>query len=214
MFKQPVTKLLLCILIVLLGALVALQKSFPTFPGDYPRTAPPIEHNCAYFDERVEIRLAKGSKLGRLIVFAYDGNNKFIGLLKPVENGAVVVRRGDYADFTACVEGSEIRDVIFLKKMDRYDKKIDMFDALTGARNNNLRYGVQRCLYPICTRCVEACKSVISNSDIPIVMTVKPEGEVLPVFSKGKCPRCGKCFTFCPTGSIVNSSETQHTEGQ
>lgn len=213
MFKQPVTKLLLFILIVLLGALVTMRKNFPTFPGDYPLIALPIENTLEYLDGSVEIRLAKESKLGRLVVFAYDQDNNYISILKPVEKGVVIVRKGDYADFTAHVEGSEIRDVVFLKKMDRYIRKIDMYDALINARDHDLRYGVQRCLYPICTRCVEACKSVISTYDIPIVMTVKPEGYILPVFSKGRCPRCGKCFIFCPTGSIVNPSDIKRQEG-
>ncbi len=214
MLKRPVTILLIAILLVLLGALVALRKYFPTFPGDYPEIAPPIENTFEYFTDRVEIRLARESKLGRLIVFAYDAGNNFIGILKPVENGVVIVRKGDFADITARVEGNEIKDVVFLKKMDRYIRKIDMFDAVLYARSNTLRFGVQRCLYPICSRCVDACRSVISTCDIPIVMTVKPEGYVLPVFSKGRCPRCGKCFIFCPTGSIVNPADKTQIEGQ
>jgi len=209
MFKQPVTKILLLILIVLVGSFVAIRTIFYTFPGDYPLIAPPLESTMTYYDDRTEINVPGKFKLGRLIVFAYDERNNYIGILKPIENSLVVVRKGDYADFTVAVKGGKVEDVVFLKKMDRYVRKIDMHEALVRARDKKLRYGVQRCLNPICTRCVEACKTVISTYEIPIVMTVKTEGYIFPVFSKGRCPRCGKCFVFCPTGSIINPAEAK-----
>ena len=214
MFRQPVTKLLLFILMFLVGSLIAIRTNVPTFPGDYPLIAQPIETTAVFYDDRVEIIVPGRMKLGRLIVFAYDDRSNYIGILKPVEKNLVIVRKGDYADFTAPVKGDTVKEVVFLKKIDRYVKKIDMYDALVYARDNKLRNGVQRCLNPICTRCVEACKSVISTYEIPIVMTVKPEGYILPVFSKGRCPRCGKCFMFCPTGSLMNPTEVQQEKGQ
>lgn len=159
---------------------------------------------------RIEIVLTEQPKSGVVFVFAYDEGNNFLGILKPVTEKKAILRRGDLADVKAPVRGQEVGKPIFLKRMDRYAEKTDSFEKVVQARDRGGHYGVQRCLHPVCTKCVDACKTVISSGDLAIVMRVQKGGSILPEFSKGKCPRCGRCFTDCPTGSIERSPGRQH----
>ena len=203
MTGRPLTILLAIILAVLIVALVSHHRVIPVYPGEYPVIAPPMHCDIEYHDDRVELALREDPLLGRVIVYAHAEGGVYLGILKPVYDRRVVVRRGDYADFRAAIKGSSVEAAEFLKKMDRYEPKIDMFDSIVAAHDADRAFGVQKCLYPLCTRCVEACKSVIQGDNIPITLEVKPDGHIMPVFRRGKCPRCGRCFVNCPTGSIL-----------
>lgn len=203
MSGRPLTIVLALILAVLIAALASMHRVHPFYPGEYPSIAPPMRYDIEFHDDRVDLLLENEPRLGRVIVYAHDEKGCFIGMLKPVYDRRVTVRCGDYADFRAGLKDTSVESAEFLKKMDRYESKIDMFDAMVAARNAGRAYGVQKCLYPFCTRCVTACRSVIQGDDIPIALAIKPGGFIAPVFSRGKCPRCGRCFVNCPTGSIL-----------
>jgi ferredoxin len=153
--------------------------------------------------ESASVRVDGTSRSGRLIVFVYNERGEILGILKPVVNGAVTVRRGDYADFRLPVHGSEVGEPVLLKAMDHYLEREDMFDHLASARSAGRSYGLQRCLFPICNRCLDGCRTVITTGRYPLKMQLQPGGFVHPAFESGKCPRCGICFTWCPSGSLV-----------
>lgn len=188
-----------------LGALIAQAPFKERFPGAYPTFEAPIEGKFTFTSEGVEITVAETTKSGRLIVFAYEPSGRMVGILKPMEQGRLVVRPGDLADFEVQVEGKTVKGFSFLKRMDRYAESVDMAARLRQASDQGLRFGIQRCLHPFCSRCTSACASVISGGDLPITLNVAPSGHIHPSYAKGKCPRCGMCFTWCPSGLITQT---------
>jgi formate hydrogenlyase subunit 6/NADH:ubiquinone oxidoreductase subunit I len=75
------------------------------------------------------------------------------------------------------------------------------------ARANGLRFGVQQCMYPVCTRCLEVCP-VISKGVIQ--MNQAKNGAIVPSVIYGNCPRSGKCFTVCTLGAFYKA-DLRHT---
>ncbi|ACG71590.1 4Fe-4S ferredoxin, iron-sulfur binding protein [Anaeromyxobacter sp. K] len=204
MLRSPAFLATLTFLAVALGARVAQAPWTEQFPGSYPRVHAPADARFEFLPDEIRIHLDEETKSGRIIVFAHAADGSLLGLLKPIVDGAVTVRRGDLADYRLAVRGRDVGEHRLLKAMDRYVEREDMLERILDARAKGLRFGVQRCLYPICNRCLDGCKSVM-RGDFPISMRVGERGNVEPVFAKGSCPRCGKCFVWCPSGVIRDS---------
>lgn len=180
------------------------------FPGEYPMVVATAKLEFTAGENELNLKLSGTTKNGNIIIYAYGPDGNFYGMLKPVKDLSIKVRKGDNADFMVQIYGREIGKISFMKKMDRYIRKVDMYDLIIEARKHEWNYGVQNCLYPVCTRCTDGCKSVVSIERLPIIMSVMDNGEIMPVFRKGGCPRCGKCIVWCPSGVI--QKETQPWE--
>ncbi len=199
---------LLVIVLVFLVAYFGRKVYKEIFPADYPMVVPTAEAEFLIGDgDEITVKLSDTTKSGNIVMYAYGPDGNFYGMIKPVRDFSFKIRKGDYADFMVQIYGREIGETSFLKKMDRYVRKVDMFDLVIEARNKEWNYGVQNCLYPICTRCTDGCRSVIFTGNLPIEMTVMDDGEILPVFRKGRCPRCGKCIVWCPSGVIQKEKQ-------
>jgi ferredoxin len=195
------------IILGLSAAAFLVQKSLMVeFPGNYPRFAAPVKAGFEFADQQVRIHVPTELNDLSVFVFAYDSQGHMQAVVKPAENGAIEVNRGDYSDIDVRFdEGDQVAGFEMLKRMDSYTRELDMFTALKEAKANGRRIGIQRCLYPVCTRCVEGCRSVISGGDLALEMRKGEDGAIRPVYSKGKCPRCGKCFVWCPVKVITES---------
>ncbi|ABC80110.1 hypothetical protein [Anaeromyxobacter dehalogenans] len=204
MLRSPVFLSALTFLAVALGVRAAQAPWREQFPGSYPRVVAPAEARFEFLPDELRIHLSDQTRSGRIIVFAHVEGGSLLGLLKPIVDGTVTVRRGDLADYALAIHGGEIGEHRLLKAMDRYVEREDMLERILEARAKGLRFGVQRCLYPICNRCLDGCKSVMRR-DYPISMRVGERGNVEPGFAKGSCPRCGKCFVWCPSGVLRDS---------
>lgn len=204
MFRSPAFLSVVTFLAVALGVRYAQAPWKEQFPGSYPEVVAPAEARFEYLPDEIRIHLTDKTRSGRIIVFAHVEDGGLLGLLKPIVDGTVTVRRGDLADYRLAVRGGEVGDHRLLKAMDRYVEREDMLVRILEARAKGLRFGLQRCLYPICNRCLDGCKSVMRGG-YPITMRVGERGNVEPAFAKGSCPRCGKCFVWCPSGVLKDS---------
>jgi ferredoxin len=196
--------------LIILGLTVAaflVQKTIQQeFPGNYPRFAAPVKAGFEFADGQVRIRVPDELNNLSVLVFAYDSRGHMLAIVKPVEDGAIEVNRSDYSDMDVRFDqGDQVAGFEMLKRLDSYTREVDMFDALKEAKANGRRIGIQRCLYPVCDRCIEGCRSVISGGDLALEMLKGEDGAIRPVYSKGKCPRCGKCFVWCPVKVITKS---------
>jgi ferredoxin len=196
--------------LIILGLTVAaffVQKTLQEeFPGNYPRFAAPVQAGFEFVNQRVRISVPDQLNDLRVLVFAYDSRGHMQAVVKLVEDGNIEVSEGDYSDIDVRFDkGGQVAGFEMLKRMDSYTRELDMFKTLKDARANGRQTGIQRCLYPACTRCIEACRSVISGEDLPLEMRRGEDGAIVPVYSKGKCPRCGKCFVWCPVNVITKS---------
>ena len=207
MFKNQVVNVIILIVLITAGIYFGRKVWDEYFPGDYPMVVPTVKAEFSFSENEIRVDLSGTTKSGRIIVYAYSSNSTFYGILKPINNNTLFIRKNDFADFAVPVRRGEIGNSHFLKKMDRYVKKVDMFRIIKDSSESGRNFGVQNCLYPICTKCTDGCKSVIHGGDLPIVMKVMKNGEIMPEFSRGKCPRCGKCFIWCPSGVIKRSKK-------
>ena len=197
----------LIILFLTISAYIIQQTIYENFPGNYPKFASPVEAEFNFGNKQARIHVPSELDGLNVFVFAYDTQGHMQALVKPVLNGAVQVSRGDYSDINVKFgENGEVTGYGMLKRMDGYTREIDMFDALKEAKTNGRQIGIQRCLFPVCTRCIDACKSVISGGDLALEMRKGLDGAIRPIYSKGKCPRCGKCFVWCPVAVITGTS--------
>jgi len=205
MSNNSAFKLAVVLLALSVCAMLTQASHDEQFPGNYPAFEGPVEVSYEFSNGSVTLDVPAKLNGLRTFVYAYDRQGVMFGILKPIANGRITVNRGDYADVKIATSGRQVTGYELLKRMDHYLRQVDMFELLQQAQDNGLRHGVQRCLYPMCTRCLEGCKSVISGGDIPLQMEVAPGGQIHPVYARGKCPRCGKCFAWCPVGVITDS---------
>lgn len=206
MLSSAAVKVSLIILGLTAAAFLVQKTLQENFPGNYPKFAAPVEARFEFVDQKVRIRVPNELNDLRVFVFAYDSQGHMQAIAKPVEDGTIEVNPGDYSDIDVRFdEDDQVAGFEMLKRMDSYTRELDMFKALKEARANGRRIGIQRCLYPACTRCIEGCRSVISGGDLPLQMRKGEDGAIRPVYSKGKCPRCGKCFVWCPVKVITMS---------
>lgn len=206
MFSNAAVKVSLIIIGLTAAAFLVQKTLHEDFPGNYPRFAAPVKAGFEFVDQQVRIRIPDELNGLRVFVFAYDSQGHMQAVAKPVENGTIEVNQGDNSDIDVRFDkDDQVAGFEMLKRMDSYTRELDMFNALKEAKANGRRIGIQRCLYPVCTRCIEGCRSVISGGDLALEMCKGEDGAIRPVYSKGKCPRCGKCFVWCPAQVITKS---------
>jgi len=177
----------------------------PRYPGDYADVAPPIAARFQFHPEQVDVLLPAGSDLKHYIVFAYDDSSRLYGILAPTSGGRVVIRNGDCADFRVWARNDTIKDYALLKQVTRYTLAVDMAALLRRADSTHRKLGVQRCLFPMCTICLDICRRVKGTEKIALVIRTVDNGELVPVYFRGECPRCGECYVECPVGALLKS---------
>ncbi len=206
MLSKAALKVSIIVLGLTLGAFLIQKTLRQDFPGNYPKFAAPVKAGFEFTARRVRVTVPGGLNDRRVFVFAYDSEGHMQAVVKTVEDGTVEINVGDYSDIDIWFDReNRVAGFEMLKRMDNYTRRLDMFEGLREARDNGRRIGIQRCLYPVCTRCIEGCRSVISGGDLPLEMRTGEDGAIAPVYAKGKCPRCGKCFVWCPVDVITQS---------
>ncbi|MGO9315954.1 MAG: 4Fe-4S ferredoxin [Syntrophobacteraceae bacterium] len=206
MLSNAAVKVSLIILGLTVAAFLVQKTLHEDFPGNYPKFTAPVEASFEFIDKQVHISVPKELNDFHVLVFAYDSQGHMQAVLKPVVEGTIEVNQGDNSDIDVRFgNGDQVAGFELLKRMDSYIREVDMFNALKEARANGRQTGIQRCLYPLCTRCIDGCRSVIKVGDLALEMHKGEDGAIRPVYFKGKCPRCGKCFVWCPVKVITMS---------
>ncbi|MEN6438799.1 MAG: 4Fe-4S ferredoxin [Syntrophobacter sp.] len=206
MLSRTALKISFIILALTMAAFLIQKTLQQDFPGNYPKFAAPVNANFEFAGQHIRIGVPSELNDLRVFVFAYDSRGHMQAVVKAVEDGTIEVSEGDFSDIdVGFSQGNQIAGFEILKRMDSYTRQVDMAKALREANENGRQIGIQRCLYPVCTRCIDGCRSVIYGGDLPLEMRKSEDGAIVPVYSKGKCPRCGKCFVWCPVNVITTS---------
>jgi len=174
------------------------------YEGLYPAVKPMIQGHFHFGFESVVIKLSRDPLLKRIVIFAYDENENQVCIIKPVHHGRVTIFSKDFPDFRVKIRDSEVRKFDVVKKIDGVTDEENFYTHLIKAKQSFRKYGVQECLYPFCTRCLDVCPVVKFGI---IEMCVTKDGRFNPVIHFEGCPRCGKCFEVCKAGIIVKLSD-------
>jgi NAD-dependent dihydropyrimidine dehydrogenase PreA subunit len=195
-------------ILAVLGIAALVHKPHaPRYPGDYADVAPPIAAQFRFQPEQVKVFLPPGSNLTHYIVFAYDDSSTLYGIMAPASGGCVVIRNGDCADFRVWARNDTIKDYTLLKQVTQYTLAVDMAALLRRADTTHHKLGVQRCLFPMCTICLDICRRVKGSEKIALTIHTAENGELVPVYLRGECPRCGECYVECPVGALLKSDK-------
>jgi ferredoxin len=196
--------IILVTLAALTGFCYVLQKSPEIITeGLYP-VVRDSKSSFTFNSDSIDITLHERSATDRIAVFAYDAENRQVVIIKPVQDSTkIVVRPGDSADYQVSLEGDEVRGSEILREVPGVSKSVDFFQLLVEARAASRRYGVQDCLYPFCTRCMDVCPVIKQGV---IKMKIDKSGAFYPAIHLTGCPRSGKCFAVCRVGAILSVS--------
>ena len=195
--------LLLLVLLLVTAAVYVLQADLSqTFEGTYPEVIPPVAAKFDFQADRIEIKLSRDPAYSHIIVYAYDEDQRQVCILKPIEKRRIIINPGDRADYRVIFENNKVLSYEVLKKAYGMDRSEDFTGHLNAAKKAGRRYGVQECLYPACSMCLDVCPVVSTGI---IKMPVLPDGRIHPVIHYGGCPRCGKCFELCKMGVIFRT---------
>ena len=196
--------ILLLLVLVATGLAYVLQASSSTkFEGTYPMVKPMVQGAFNFYPDRVEIKLAEDPlPVNRIAVFAYDSQDRQICILKPVYDRTVVLTRDNYPDYRVHFRNAKVDGYDLLQGHVGFQEKMNFVDILNEAKESGRRYGVQECLYPICTRCLDVC---VVRKFFVLDMVVAVDGTIYPIFRNAGCPRCGKCMKACKQGVICRS---------
>ncbi|WP_051012306.1 4Fe-4S dicluster domain-containing protein [Desulfobacula toluolica] len=202
--KRSYAGLLMLILFLgIAGGVYVIQTDLKKiFPGTYPGVVPPIQAKFFFLRDMIEIRLSREPSSDRIVIFAYDDAGRQVTILKPIYDRVVKVMPGDLADFRVDFTKGKTPGFEVFKKANNLMEEVNFFDLMIAAKAENLKFGVQECLYPACSMCVSVCP-VIANG--VITMPRLEDGRIHPVIKHGGCPRSGKCFSLCKMGVIYKT---------
>lgn len=198
--------MLLLALLVLTGVFYAVQKT-PEIKteGLYPAVRATNRASFAFEPNFIEIKLGDKAPTERIAVFGYDSEGRQVVLVKPVQEGTkITIKRGEFADYRVTLENGKARSFEIFREIPGIRTGVDFFQLLVEAKAASGRYGVQDCLYPICTRCMDVCPVIRQGV---ITMKVDEQGAFYPAIHITACPRSGKCFAVCPLEAIVSVSK-------
>lgn len=199
--------LLVAVVLVTITVYLGQTDLKQEFDGTYPEVIPAVEARFEFLHDRIEIKLSRDPAHPRILVFAYDEQGRQVTILKPVYDRKIIISQGDLADYRVNFEQGSVDGYELLKKAYGLYTSTDFFRQLVCAKDNDRRYGVQECLYPACTMCMDVCP-VIANGVIG--MPVLKDGRIHPVIHYGGCPRCGKCFKLCKLG-VIFKTDLRHS---
>ena len=178
------------------------------YEGAFAMVKPMIRGDFVFSEKGVEILLSETPLAGRMVVFAYDEKGDQVAILKPVYNGRVTLGPGEFADYRVRFANGAVKGFEIIQKLDGVRDGEDFLHLLTRARDAAWRYGVQECLYPVCTICMDVCPVIAYGV---IKMVVAEDGRINPVYSRQNCPRSGRCFEACKLGVIVRDAAPPDT---
>jgi hypothetical protein len=197
--------LLFLVIVAAALAYVAQASTSRRFEGTYPLVKPMIQGVFHFYPDRVEIRLGDSPlPVKRIAVFAYDDKDHQICILKPVYDGIVVLTEDDHPDYRVRFKNGKVDGYDLLNGHNGLRGQSNFLNLLTAARESGRRYGVQECLYPICTQCLDVC---VVRKFFVLEMAVAGDGTIYPIFRNAGCPRCGKCMAACKQNVICKSSD-------
>ena len=197
--------LLLLLLLVVAGIAYVCQAHHRVeYEGVYPAVKPLIQGDFSFTGDRVTIRLSEQPRWGRIVVFSYDEQNEQVCIVKPVYDQTVTIRQGEPPDYWVSFKDGAVDDFEVIPKINGVHEGKDFLSFLTGAKALSRHYGVQECLYPFCTLCLDVCPVVKQGV---IQMRATENGTLYPVIKIQGCPRSGRCFEVCKIGVILKSTE-------
>jgi len=199
------------ILILAFAVLTGLCYFFQNTPtivteGLYP-VVRATNGTFAFSPDSIEINLREKAATERIAVFAYDAEQRQVVIVKPVLGGKTVrIKRGDLADYCVSLEKDMVKGFEVFREVAGLRKGIDFFQLLVEAKAACRLYGVQDCLYPFCTRCMDVCPVIKSKV---IEMKIDKNGAFYPAIHLAGCPRSGKCFAVCTVGAILSMRKAE-----
>lgn len=204
--KTPAGGFILLLLLLLTAGLVYFCQAENKIQteGLYPAVKPLIQGEFNFTPDSVQVKISEDPVWKRIAVFAYDREGWQVGIIKPVYDRTLTITRGDYPDFRVRVSDDRVEDFQIIGKAKVQYQGKDFMSLLIEAKEDSRQYGVQECLYPICTRCMDVCP-VIKHGVLE--MTVNQGGVINPVIHIQGCPRCGKCFEVCKVGVLLNPAK-------
>jgi formate hydrogenlyase subunit 6/NADH:ubiquinone oxidoreductase subunit I len=172
--------------------------------GFYPEIKPPVEGSFHFKEEEVVIQVSSDPLWKYVVVFAYDDKDRQVGIIKPVYNRSITIRPNDRPDYRVSTKGNRVTGFEIVIKSREPSHGERFLQILRQAGETSRRFGLQECLYPVCTRCADICP-VIGQGVIE--MPIQESGAIVPVIHLPGCPRCGKCFEVCKVGVLLNPSK-------
>lgn len=172
------------------------------FEGTYPGVRGLIEPKFAFTGDEIILTLPEPVSTKQLVVFVYDEHGSQFGMLKDVRAGAIRIGKNDYPEYEAVFRGEDVEGYRIFRRVSGKPDVTDFLTLMHRARDAHLRYGVQQCMYPVCTRCLNVCP-VISKGVIE--MRQAENGAIVPFVMYGGCPRSGKCFGVCTLGAFYKA---------
>jgi NAD-dependent dihydropyrimidine dehydrogenase PreA subunit len=195
------------LLVLVMSGIFYICQAVPVIKteGVYPAVRPLTEAHFDFGQDLIEVKLVDPPSINRIVVFAYDGNGRQVAIIKPVTKGIVTIVPGDAADYRVNFkEPATVKDYEILRESHDAKERVDFFRIITEAKGSLRRYGMQECLYPVCTRCMEVCPVIKVGV---IQMLVNPKGAFYPVIHLEGCPRSGLCFAVCKVDVIIHPSK-------
>jgi ferredoxin len=197
--------LLLLVLVATALAYVAQASTGTRFQGSYPVVKPMVHATFRFQPQRVEIKLADTPlPAKRIVVFAYDENERQVCILKPVYDRTIVLTEDDHPDYRVRFKNGKVDEYDLLHGHRGLGSRTNFLDLLNAAKESGRRYGVQECLYPLCTQCLDVC---VVRKFFVLEMAVSEDGRIYPIFRNEGCPRCGKCMAVCNQYVICKPSD-------
>lgn len=196
------------IIIIIAGAsFIITEKLYTRYPSDYAKIAPDVKFPTSFKPDTISFSIPKSEINKSHIIYALINDSLQYGIMDLTLSNKVIITKGTYATYVAQIKESKIKHYEILKTLNGYKEKIDLYDMILKANKKGQKYGIQRCLSPFCNVCVDLCKKVTGEERIAIKITVNDLGEVVPVYLKGYCPRCGECFIECPIKLLIQSGD-------
>lgn len=172
------------------------------FEGTYPGIRGIIEPRYSFKEKEILLSLDGPVGTDRLVVFVYGDEGSQYGMVKTIRDDTIRITEQDYPEYQAVFNGSVVEGYRIFRRVSGKADTENFFTLMRDAKSRNLRFGVQQCMYPVCTRCLDVCP--VSSKGV-IEMHQAEGGQILPFVLFGSCPRSGKCFTVCTLGAFYKA---------
>jgi len=129
-----------------------------------------------------------------LAVYAYKSNDDLFVILKMVINGKIQISAKEEASFEVKLRNGKVESIT------EAGKDVSFYSILKYAKENNLNYGLQRCL--LGKQCAKICP-VSAIAEFVADNSQQGRGRIIPRINSASCIKCGLCINRCPTNLIV-----------
>jgi len=172
------------------------------YEGTYPGIQGIIEPQYSFNEREILLKFDATVSTDALVVFVYDDEGCQYGMMKSIRDDTIRITEQDFPEYQAVFNGKVVEGYRIFRRVNGKPEARNFFSLMQDAKARNLRFGVQQCMYPVCTRCLDVCP-VISKGVIE--MHQAEGGQILPFVLFGSCPRSGKCFTVCTLGAFYKA---------